>query len=407
MNALFVVMGHHLTTPHTALTALASLRFFCQHANLRFRPLFAVDPMTIPPAPIPRRIVMVAHSRKLGGIERHVVALSDALREAGHSIAYAGPRQGWLGQAMADAGHDAIDLPMRGMYDAPSAWRLCRFARRWGADLMHGHAQRGTRYAQWGATSQIPAIGTAHSTNAWKWFRKDTPIITVSAAVRQFLLAQGYAPDRLHLIYPGSRDLGLAPPPDPAPLSANRPLMLGMLARLEPVKGHDIALEALRLLPGDLAVRLAIIGPDTTEWAQQMKDRVTQMGLSDRVSFWGARSDLQAVFAQMDIMLAPSRREALCLSLIEAGAAGRPGIGANIGGIPEVIDDGISGMLIPPEDPAALANAISRLATAPELRRRMGQAARQVFESRFTRTAMVRGIEACYDRVILTSGGNA
>lgn len=356
--------------------------------------------MPIAPAPQPRRIVMVAHSRKLGGIERHVLALSAALHEAGHSIAFAGPCAGWLGQAMVSAGHDAIDLPMRGMYDALSAWRLRRFARRWRADLLHGHAQRGTRYAQWAAAASCPAIGTAHATNASKWFARDTPIIAVSAAVRDFLAAQDGAPQRLDLVYPGVADLGLVPPPDPAPISAARPLVLGMLARLLPVKGHDIALAALALLPPDLPVRLAFIGPDDTEWAQQMKARVAQDGLSDRVAFWGARSDIQAVFAQMDIMLAPSRREALCLSLIEAGAAGRPGIGADIGGIPEVITHGQSGLLVPPENPAALADAITRLASDPGLRQRMGQAARAVFEARFTRSAMVRGTEACYDRAI-------
>lgn len=352
-----------------------------------------------------RRIIMVGHGRRLGGIERHVVALSGALAAAGHRIAYAGPRAGWLGEAMRAAGHDVIHLPMRGMYDAWSTWRLRRFAQTWGADLLHGHAQRGARYALWAAGGRVPVVATAHSTNACARFRQDHPIIAVSGAVRDFLIDKGFAPEQVHLVYLGVRDLGLAAPVLDGPISAERPLVLGMLARIEPVKGHDLALEAVRLLQDRLDVRLIVIGPDTTEWARQMKARTCDLGLQDRVAFVGTVADLSGVFDGIDVMLAPSRREALNLSLIEAAAAGRPSIGARIGGIPEVVEDGCSGLLVPPEDATSLSAAILRLGRDDALRVRMGQAARTNYEARFTQAAMVHATEAVYDRAVRTGRG--
>ena len=347
-----------------------------------------------------RRIVMVCHGRDMGGIQKHVLDLSAALTAAGHHVAYAGPRAGWLGRAMQAAGHDLVHLPMRGMHDPWSAWTLRRFARAWGADILHGHAQRGTRYALWAGGGRLPVIATAHATNACSRFRQDHPIIAVSGAVRDFLLARGFAPGQVHLIHLGVRDLGLAAPASTGPVDADHPLRIGMLARLEPVKGHDLALEAVRLLQGRLSVRLIIIGPDHTDWAREMKKRTRDCGLQDHVEFRGETSDIRQVFDRMDVLLAPSRREALSLSLIEAAAAGRPSIGTRIGGIPEVIEDGRSGLLVPPEDPAALAEAILKLGRDDSLRLQMGLAARAIYERRFTQGAMVRGTEDSYERTL-------
>lgn len=350
--------------------------------------------------PGPKRIVMVCHSHSIGGIERHVLSLSAGLTAAGHRIAFAGPKDGWLGRAMQAAGHEGIDIPMHGMLDPISAWRLRRFARKWNADILHGHAQRGARYAHWAADGRLPMIATAHSTNAWVRFKHDHQIIAVSNAVRHFLLTKGFAQENVTAIHLGVPDLGLAAAPAPGPIALARPLMLGMLARLEPVKGHDLALKAINILRHVLPVRLTFIGPTDTEWARKMKALTNEMGLMDHVIFQGETADIKSVFDRLDVMLAPSRREALSLSLIEAAASGRPSIGTNVGGIPEVVEDDISGILVPAEDPEALAAAILKIGRDDAMRLRMGRAAREVFEGRFTPERMITETERAYDRAI-------
>ncbi|MEF7617294.1 glycosyltransferase family 4 protein [Aquincola sp. MAHUQ-54] len=356
-------------------------------------------------AGVRRRVAMVAHSHVLGGIEQHVVTLSAELARQGHAVAYAGPSDGWLGAQMRAAGHTCIDLPMNGMYDPVSAWRLARFARRWGADVLHGHALRGGRYADWaGRWSGVPAVATAHSTNAWKWFSPRRRLIAVSEAVRGFLLDKGLPAELVRVVYSGVPDVGPMPAPDGAALSPQRPLVLGMIARFEAVKGHDLALRALAELGPGLPVRLRLAGADTTAWGREVHAQVQALGLGEVVEFLGQRSDVPDVLARLDVVLAPSRRESLCLSLVEAGAAGRPGIAARVGGIPEVLGEDEGGLLVPPEDPHALAGAIRRLAAQPALRLALGAAARRRYEQRFTLAAMREGVEAVYDAAIHAGG---
>lgn len=104
----------------------------------------------------------------------------------------------------------------------------------------------------------------------------------------------------------------------------------------------------------------------------------------DRVHFVGFRDDVQELLAGLDLLVAPSRREALSLTLIEAAAAGVPTVASRIGGIPEVILDGETGILVAPEDPASLARAIESLIRDPVLRARLASGARAGYEHDFT-----------------------
>lgn len=344
---------------------------------------------------------MVAHSHHLGGIERHVLTLALALREAGHAVAYAGPYNGWLGEQMRDAAVEGIDLPMHGMYDPLSAWRLAGFARRWKAGVLHGHALRGGRYADWASRrSGVPAVVTAHSTNAFKWFHPGMRLMAVSGAVRRALIDAGLPGERVAVVYNGMPDPGEPPPRAVPAFSNHRPMRLALVGRLEPVKGLDIALDALGLLRrdrgGDLPLQLTVVGPHETDWAGQMRQKVQSLGLGSVVTFLGHRQDVLALLAQTDLALAPSRREALSLALVEAAAVGCPALASRVGGIPEVVADGEGGRLLPGEDAPALAEALQQVLADPACLPRWSAAARQRYRERFTVEAMCNGVLAQY-----------
>ncbi|MDT3679056.1 MAG: glycosyltransferase family 4 protein [Burkholderiaceae bacterium] len=350
----------------------------------------------------PYRVVLVAHSHVVGGIERHVVELARALRERGHWVAFAGPLDGWLGESMRAAGHRCLHLPMHGMYDPWSAWRLARFCARERASIVHGQAQRGARYAAWATRrAGLACVATAHSTNAWKWFDASAHIIAVSDAVRASLLARGLPAASVHVVRSGVRDLGAR---HAAPARSDGALSLVMLSRLEPVKGHDVALQALHEIGDRLACRLLVFGPDDSQWARRVRELAASLRVADRVEFRGATDDPGAALALADIVLAPSRREALSLTLVEAAAVGRAAIAADVGGIPEVVDDGRTGLLFPAGDAHALARAILRLGADAALRERLARAARERFEQSFTLDAMLDGtlrIYAIAERAVL------
>ncbi len=348
------------------------------------------------------KIITVLRSLKSGGAERHALQLMKGLRARGHEALYAGPMQGWLGQQLRAEGFGGIDLPLSGLYDLPSVVRLALYARRVGADLIHGHLTRGAWYAGLAARlAGLPNVATAHSDNAGKHFGRADRIIAVSQAVADFLVREGYPASRIRMVHHGIADLAARLPAGAREatrrslgLAADEPALL-MAARIVPAKGHDTALQALARL-GDQPWTLLVAGDHHGDLGPQMQALAQQLGIAGRVRFLGLREDVPALMAASDVLLAPSRREALSLTLLEASACGLPIVATRVGGIGEVVEEGASGFLVAPDDPPALAAAIAPLLADAALRARCGARARQRFEAGFLEDAMFDKTVAVY-----------
>ena len=351
------------------------------------------------------RIIQVLHSHRSGGAERHARQLMLGLRERGHELIYAGPTDGWLGDKLHADGFPCLHLPMHGLVDLPSIWRLARHARQVHADLIHGHLTRGAWYAGWAARlASCPNVATAHSDNAGKHFGRADRVIAVSQAVADFLRRSGVDPQRLRTVHHGIADIA---PPDlktlrsrtreELGLPADEPVLL-MAARLVSAKGHDTAFRALATLT-DQRWTLLLAGDHLQDLGPQLMALVQELGLGPRVRFLGLREDVPSLLVASDVLLAPSRREALSLTLLEASACALPIVASRVGGIGEVVEDGVSGRLVPADDPGALAQALLPLLEDPALRHRWGAAARQIFETRFTEGRMFDKTEAVYREV--------
>lgn len=349
------------------------------------------------------KILMVLRSMRSGGAENHVLMLMRALRTAGHEAHYAGPAQGWLAQEVAKDGFPVFDLPMRGTYDLFSIWRLSRYAQRIGADIIHGHLTRAAFYAGCASRlSGIPNMATAHSDNAGKHFGRAHKIIAVSHAVARFLTTCGYKAERIQVIHHGIPDpLAVARPKASSTLSVDDSGLhtLLMVARIVPAKGHDTALHAMAHLR-HLPVQLLLAGDQHAGCGPDMVALSHALGLAERVEFLGHRTDITELMLNADLLLAPSRREALSLTLIEAAACGLPVIASRVGGIPEVVQDGQTGCLVPVDDPTALAETIEKLLAQPDKLESFGQRARQAFESSFTEKSMLDATLAAYRGIL-------
>jgi glycosyltransferase involved in cell wall biosynthesis len=178
-------------------------------------------------------------------------------------------------------------------------------------------------------------------------------------------------------------------------IEAGAPI-IGVIARLEPEKGHRTLLDAwplvLRRVPG---ARLLVVGEGSllTELAWQARE----LGIERRVVFTGRRDDIPAVTAALDVAVLPSYREAQGMVILEAMALSRPVVATNVGGIPEMIEDGVSGLLVPPHDPDALAAAIVQLLVDHPYADTIGRKGHDVAHERFSIEFMVRAIEDIYD----------
>jgi glycosyltransferase involved in cell wall biosynthesis len=172
------------------------------------------------------------------------------------------------------------------------------------------------------------------------------------------------------------------------------PLAL-VTARLDEQKGHDVLLRAAARLPG---VRFACAGDGPLR--DRLLAQARELGVAGRVAFLGYRDDLPSLLAACDLVVLPSRYEGLPISLIEAMAAARPVVATDIGGTRELVRDGETGVLVPPDDPEALADAIADLASRPDERRRLGEAGRVRARRHFGSEAMVAAVTDQYEALL-------
>jgi glycosyltransferase involved in cell wall biosynthesis len=297
------------------------------------------------------------------------------------------------------------------------------------ADVVHNHMYRaeivGTQAAWRLAASGRPrpfVVGTVHSSRIRSDVDRDlvrhlTPrmdhLIAVSRAIVRKIEDEGRIGAPVSLIYNGvdlqryaeqeacctlHEEYGI---PEGAPI-------VGVVARLEPEKGHATLLEAWPLvLASAPSAHLLIVGEgslrETLETQARSLGLLPSIGAPDvpaRVTFTGRRDDVPAVTAALDVAVLPSYREAQGLSILEAMALSRPVVASAVGGIPEMIEDGLTGLLVPPHEADALAAAIARLLTDHPYADTLARAGKDLVHERFCVELMVRAVESIYDEAI-------
>jgi glycosyltransferase involved in cell wall biosynthesis len=170
---------------------------------------------------------------------------------------------------------------------------------------------------------------------------------------------------------------------------------LGVIAHLSTVKGHADLLAAMaRIVAAVPHARLVVVGDGILR--AELEARSRTLGLGDRVVFTGAREDVATILAALDVVVVPSHTEGLSNALLEAMAMARPVVATAVGGNPDAVEAGVTGLLVPPRDPEALAAAVLRLLERPDEARRLGEAARRRVLADFSLDRMVAGYEALY-----------
>ncbi len=182
-------------------------------------------------------------------------------------------------------------------------------------------------------------------------------------------------------------------------------LLLVHTSNFRPVKRVKDVVEAMALVSKDAPVKLLLIGDGPDRPA--VEDRVKELGLSRKVNFLGSQESVERILPCADIFVLPSIYESFGLAALEAMASGLPVVATNTGGIPEVVEDGVTGLLVPPKSPHALARAILALASDPHRRKIMGRAARARAERLFDIRKILPAYIAHYERVLGGLGGRS
>jgi glycosyltransferase involved in cell wall biosynthesis len=276
--------------------------------------------------------------------------------------------------------------------------------------LFHVHRFDGYRGILWASRLRLPVVHTEHASPTGEyrvWWDQLKPVINraalviavskaVEAGIRQYCGFQGeirVIPGMVE--YPG--------PIRSRPSECGR-AVVGFAGRLADEKGVEFLLQAVpQVLECCPDVRFLIAGDG--ERKDGLLRLAKSLGIEAQVEFMGRydADQLETFMSRIDITVLPSLTESQGLVLIEAMAYGKPIVATEVGGIPEVVQNGISGRLVPPRDPGALANAILSLVNDPEERYRLGMMGRQLYECCYTPPIVLEQILAAYQSVLRRS----
>jgi glycosyltransferase involved in cell wall biosynthesis len=211
-----------------------------------------------------------------------------------------------------------------------------------------------------------------------------------------------------------SRRLRVIPNAVPAPVPAGHDVRaeLGIPAsapvvvtvcQLRPEKAVEVLVESAALLR-DRHPELRVLVAGEGAERGRLESLIKELGLADTVLLLGTRRDVPDILVAADVTVCCSDFEGTPLSVMEYMGAGKPVVATRVGGLPEVVQDGVHGLLVEPRDPVGLADALARLLEEEPLRRRLGEAARIRQQTTFDLDAAVRRIEELYDQLFLSSG---
>ena len=341
-----------------------------------------------------------------GGTERQMTELVrrlDPLRFRVHVACL--HREGrWLPR-VAERAASVVEFPIHGFARPETPARLLAFAR-WCRRERIAVVQTCDLYANifglpGAAMARVPVrIGSRRELNPDKSraqifvqrqaYRAATRVVANSHAARRMLEQEGVASGSIAVIPNGV---------DPDSLAVTRrvrPVRTVMtVANLRPEKGHETLLDAAAILVRecpDLRFRLIGAGPCRSA----IEARTRALGLGQHVELLGHREDVPALLAEADLFVLPSRSEALPNGVIEAMAAGLPVVASGVGGLLDLIDDGRTGVLVPPGDAGALAAAVRGLVADPARAAALGRAAQQDARERYSFDRMVASFEDLY-----------
>jgi glycosyltransferase involved in cell wall biosynthesis len=287
-------------------------------------------------------------------------------------------------------------LAISGEADLRVPFRLSRLVRETGPDVIHIHSRRGADL--WGVLvarrHRIPYILTRRVDNAdprWlaRWrTRKAAFVVGISARICEVQRASGVEPAKIRRILSTVDTEAYCPGADRSYLEAQTGIpsgapAIGMIAQLIERKGHAVLFKAIpEILSAHPQAQFLIFGKGPL--FEPLQASIANEPWKNQVRFMGFRDDLTRILPSLDIVTHPAYMEGLGVSLLQASASGVPVVACEAGGIPEVIEDGTNGFLVPPGDHAALARSLSRLLGDRELREEMGKNGRRIAEERFS-----------------------
>ncbi|RKY35874.1 MAG: hypothetical protein DRP78_05020 [Candidatus Omnitrophota bacterium] len=353
-------------------------------------------------------ILFVTTHLNYGGISSYTVSLSKLLEEKGHHI-YLASAGGDMLLQLQEKGFEHIQIPISTKFELSplvffSIFKLLKFVRKNHIDVIHAHTRVTQVLAYYlSKITKVPFITTCHGFFKQNIGRRFLPcwgekVIAVSDAVREHLKVDFALSEEKIVLIPNGIDIEQFKTLKKKTDSISSLRVVGIVARLSSVKGHKYLIAAMaKVIQKFFDARLFIFGEGRIKYA--LVRQAEQLKIKDKVFFLPSVTNTTEVLNEIDIFVMPSSQEGLGLSILEAQACGLPVIASNVGGIPSIVKDNLSGLLVPPENSDLLASAIIKLMRDRKMAMRLGQRARQDVENKFNIEQMVDKVEHVYNKV--------
>ena len=366
------------------------------------------------------RVLMFIQTLELGGSETQCVEVARQLKEEGYCVTVGCLRaDGPLKARLNESGLECVEFPVRASLLRPKAalqmLKLVAFIRKRRFEVVHTNDLYSNLFAVPAAwLAGVPVIiSSRRDLGRWWWYtpvrRKilrrvqelSTRILVNSEAVRQELLIRdGFAPDKIHVVYNGiDTEKFIQAACDRQHLlpsiSPNHKLIITVANMHTGAKGHGDLIEAARSVR-EVCPEARFLFAGDGEMRSFFEDQVRAAGLEEMFIFLGHRTDIASLLACCDIGVLASRTEGLPNAVLEYMAAGLPVVATAVGGIPEIIEHEVNGLLIPSENPAALSGALLRLLNDEQMRKRLAEAGRERVLARFNFASVLANLRQLY-----------
>jgi glycosyltransferase involved in cell wall biosynthesis len=364
------------------------------------------------------KVLHLISSGGMYGAEAVILNLSKRLQQTGHSSVLGvfenQPHPNLqLHEAAQKQGIESHLLTCEGQFDKTMPQKIRRLVQTTGADVVHAHGYKADIYVYFALRGRkTPLISTCHTWydnglilrlygSADRFFLKRyARVVAVSSEVKDRLLQSGVRPEKVSIIQNG---IDRAPFRDAHPSLRGDPrfkdatAIVGLVGRLSTEKGVDVFIRStskvLAMHPG---LQFVIVGdgPDL----ESLKALITELNVGANVRLLGRRDDMPSVYRSLDVMVSASRQEGLPMAILEGMASNRALIATSVGGVPSLIKDDVTGILLPPGDVDLLAQAISALVENPQRRQRLGEAAERLIEAEFSAERMTSDYLNLYEK---------
>jgi glycosyltransferase involved in cell wall biosynthesis len=355
------------------------------------------------------RIMEILSGTQINGAARHCALLSRELARRGHEVTLLCPPGAWIAGQLAGEPVQVMFSDLR-RFPPGELRRVAAEIHRRGIEVVHTHMSRASFFGvllRWFAG--VPSIATAHARHFQPYWRFNDLVIAVSEVTRRYHRRVNFVPSErivtLRNFVPGN-PAGQAASGVRQQIRAaldvpDEALLLGIVGSLLASKGHRYLIRALPAViaaAGD--VRLAVVGSGTSQkHVQRLREEAQRLGVAQRILWTGVRNDVPQLMSALDICVVASLKETLSQVALEAMAAGVAVVGTTVGGIPECVVPGETGLLVPPRDSRALAGALIDLLGDPDRRRAFGAAGRRRVGEHFSAEKYLPSFEAAVGQV--------